>query len=401
MLSIVVFMGGLGWLVLDQGENASGNESGQDPSTQEPVEANDQPNQVELLKIANDPKSDQRLDAIIGLLEVKQDLPTLVPALAKLLLDRDQLAANAAAIVLKQIGDEGAKHLQTMMESEEKQDVIFACSALKEMGGAQRYVPLLKKWLLTSDSQIRKQALFALQGSNEAALELLEPVMGTLDDPDFNVQCMACRVLTNLGPDAIDAVDKLVELYKTGLPSARSWAAVALGAIGPNTKLDTAEFLAGTLDAFMQPEKQRSLMGLAKMGPEASSVAEQVREVMRDKQKRVMSDAAFTLWKITGETEEPLQVMAEQLQNVSTADDTLELIAKMEKAAAPLVSDILKVIENAEEASIELAVVALGNIGAPAKSALPTLEKIASDEKNDAVMRFYAREAIGKISKAN
>jgi HEAT repeat protein len=397
-------MGGLGWLVLGQeresGQTADGSELGaQDGGNQQPQ---DKLKQAELLKIANDNASPERLDAIFKLIDVEQNLPTLVPALSKMLFDRSELVRIAAGIVLNKVGSQGAPHLRPMMESADAEQYAIACSALKEMGGANLYADQIKEWLLTDDSISRKRALFALQGSNEGVLELLDPIIGTLEDPDFNVQCMACRVLVKLGPDAIDATDELMKLYKTGLPSARGWAVIALGAIGPNKEFDTAEFLVSTLDAFIQQEKQRSLIGLAKMGPEAIKVAEQVREVMKDKQKRVMPHAAFALWRITGETEEPLKVLAEGLNDFDSRDATLELIGEMQDAAKPLVGDVVKLIKNLladEQGSLELAVIALGNIGQAAKDSLPTLQKIAEDKELDAVIRFYAREAIEKISK--
>lgn len=403
VLGVIVVMGSLGWLVLGQEGNASRAIASINGRMQDEDDASlAKLSQPELLKIANDTMSKKRVAAILQLLEMDRDLPNLVPQLAVLLFDGDQLVKIGAGIVLKKIGAQGAEFVREMMESEDIAQNAIACSALFEMGGANLYSDKIKQWLQTDDSIARRRALFALQGSNEGVLELLEPIIGTLKDPDFNVQCMACRVITNLGPDAIDATSALVELHKTGLPSARSWAAVALGAIGPSTELDTAKFLAGTLDAFNQLEKQRSLLGLAKMGPEAISVADQVRETMRDRQKRVMPHAAFALWKITGETDEPLEVLRAGLNDPNETDTTLELVSQMQAAAEPLVDEIINIANLTDkdvESWREAAIIALGNIGPGAKAGLPALEQIANDKSLDAIIRFYAREAIDKISK--
>lgn len=404
IVAVLVVTGVLGWLAWSDEPNlgegiVTSNAYAGDTQTDGGQDQSDrqQDTQEDLLRIANDPKATNRLEAVLKLMDVEQQQSTLVPALGQLLFDRDELVRIAAGIVLNKIGPTGAEHLRSKMESPDPTENATGCAALKEMGGAHLYLPQIRKWLTSENSNIRKLGLFALQGSKEGVLEVLEEVADTLSDQDFNVACMACRILVKLGPDGIDAIPKLLELHKTGIPSSRSWAAVALGAIGPNTEFDTAEYLAGTLDAFVQKEKQRSLEGLSLMGPEAISVADQVREVMRDPQKRVMADAAFALWKITGETEEPLKVLSTALQNRDYSEETIELVGKMGDMAKPLVGLISKVTQDEELGFQEVAIIALGNIGPAAAESIPALQTVADDPGRDALLRYYAREAIEKI----
>ena len=90
------------------------------------------------------------------------------------------------------------------------------------------YLPIVKEWLTSDDRQVRKQALYALQGMGKHSLEAIELVVKALDDEDFNNQCMSCRILETLGPDAIPAEEKLLNLMKEGNPSTRGWAALVL-----------------------------------------------------------------------------------------------------------------------------------------------------------------------------
>jgi HEAT repeat protein len=415
LMTLIIIVGGiLGWLVLSGERNLAEGTMSRDSLDEEISSASNQRSiprqrqqedpaddqletQEELLRLVNDPQAAKRVDAVLKLIHVEQQLSTLVPALGKILVDNDELVRIAAGIVLNKIGPKGAEHLRALIESENVSDNAIACSALKEMGGANLYLPQIRKWLTSVNSETRKLGLFALQGSKEGVLEVLQEVTDTLDDKDFNVACMACRVLVKLGPDGIDAIPKLIELRKTGIPSSRSWAAVALGAIGPNTEFDTASYLAGTLDAFVYQEKQRSLEGLALMGPEAISVADDVRDVMRDAQRRVMPEAAFALWRITGETDEPIKVLSEALDNPDIVDQTIVLVGKMGAAAKPLVGRISNALTTGEAGLQEAAAIALGEIGPAAAEAIPALKSIAENPNLDGLIRYYAREAIEKI----
>ena len=76
----------------------------------------------------------------------------------------------------------------------------------------------------------------------------------------------------------------LEQLFLTGLPSSRSWAGIALGAIGPVEDVDSVKLLSSRLDAFTQIDKERALLALAIMGPEADDAKNAVYETMMDKQ---------------------------------------------------------------------------------------------------------------------
>ncbi len=348
-----------------------------------------------LIEVSQDPRAENQLEAIIQLAEVSSDLHVSVPVLAKLAMSPDELTRLAAEISLRKIGPVGATHLAAMLNSADEAQVTQACTALHELGTAAEFLPILKKWLTTGDTVGRKRALFVLQADNESSLQVLDLVIEALDDPDFNVQCMACRVLEHLGADAMPAEDKILELFKNGIPSSRSWAAVVLGSIGPTAKSDTAQILGDNLNAFLQVEKQRTLLGLAHLGPEASKVAEQVRALMFDESKHVMPHAAYTLWKITNQAEPTLEVLKKTLADRSYFEDSVELVGKMQSAGAPLVDDLIAHLDSEEPDLREIIVVALGNIGPSAAAAKSVLNKLSQDP--DVLLRYAAREALKQI----
>ncbi len=412
--AIVISLISVGSMLWIWGAPSSANKSliSQDQQRVDSVTDIQKLDQVRLLKIANEKaenNSDARVEAILALVDHPQelDLSLIVPQLAILAVDREPLMAAAAGIVLSRIGPRGAAYARSLVESEDPREIAAGCTALKEMGGAEEYLELIRSWLIDADPNVRKRALFALQGPNTASLSLLPEIIEALPQPThltvpeyFNVQCMACRVIINLGPEGIDAADALLELHKVGIPSVRSWAAHALGAVGPTTKINTPELLAGNLEAFLYADRQRNLLGLAALGPEALPVADRIREVMNDPTKRVMPHAAYTLWRITGEADKPLQTLESLLREFDYVADSIELIGMMGTEAAPLVPALIDILKDPQSEQHENAIIALGNIEAAAAQAIPAIDSFTRPGKTDALTRFYARDAIRKITAA-
>ena len=355
---------------------------------------------ADVVEVAKDPTSKGRLDAVLHLGEEPGDLSVTVPLLAKLTVDSQELTRFAAEISLGKIGKPAAPHLKELVESDEPAKISQGATAIKAIGpGGELYLPLMKKWLTSDDKQVRKRALFAMQGMGQHSMEAIDLVIKALDDEDFNNQCMSCRILEVLGPDAVAAEDKLLTLMKEGNPSTRGWAALVLGAIGPTDETDTAKVLADNLDAYLQVEKQRTLLGIAHLGPEAAQFEERIRTLMNDNDKHVMPHAAYALWKVTGNADESIAVFREMFKSRDYLDDSIEFVGKMQKEGAPLVEDIAEFLEEENEGTLELAVVALGNIGPPAATVLGKIKPLTWDD--DALIRYAAKEAIKQIEQTD
>lgn len=355
---------------------------------------------AEVVEIAKDPASESRLDAILRLGEEPGDLSVTVPLLARLTVDSQELTRFAAEISLGKIGKPAAPHLKELVESDNPAEISQGATAIKAIGpGGELYLPLMKEWLTSDDRQIRKRALFAMQGMGQHSLEAIDLVIKALDDEDFNNQCMSCRILEILGPDAIAAEEKLLTLMKEGNPSTRGWAALVLGAIGPTDETDTAKLLAENLDAYLQVEKQRTLLGIAHLGPEAAQFEDRVRTLMNDESKHVMPHAAYALWKVTGKPDESIVVFRELFKSRDYLDDSIEFVGKMQEEGAPLVDDIAEFLDEENEGTRELAVVALGNIGPPAAKVIGKIKPLTWDD--DALIRYAAKEAIKQIEQSD
>lgn len=350
----------------------------------------------EVIEIAKDRASKARLDAVLHLGDEPGDLSITVPLLAQLSIDPQELTRFAAVISLGKIGEPAAPYLKDLVESEDPAKISQGATAIKAIGpGGKLYLPLMKEWLTSDDRRVRKRALYAMQGMGPHSLEAIDLLVKALDDEDFNNQCMSCRILEALGPDAIAAEQKLLTLMKEGNPSTRGWAALVLGAIGPTDETDTAKLLVDNLDAFLQVEKQRTLLGIAHLGPEAAQFEDRIRTLMNDEDKHVMPHAAFALWKVTGNPAESLEVFREMFKSRDYLDDSIEFVGKMQQDGAPLVDDIAVFLTEENEGTRELAVVALGNIGPPAAKVLGKIKPLTWDD--DALIRHAAKEAIKQI----
>ncbi len=353
-----------------------------------------------LLKTAQGDDVDKKIEAILRLGEEPGDLSVTVPALAELAMNVDELVRMASTSAFQEIGGAGEPAIKNMMESDDDGPIMLACSAAKELGPEGKvYLPLYRQWLGSEDSGVRKRALYALQGLGGEAVAVIDELVIALDDPQFNNQCMACRVLERLGADAIPAEETLLRLLEEGNPSVQGWCAVVLGAIGPTDKTETAEVLRNKLSAFANVVKLRSLLGLAYMGPEAKSVEDDVREIMNDESKHAQAHAAYALYRITGNADETLKMFSELLKNLNTRDDTLELLGKMQSDAAPMVGQLIPLLESTEDNVRERSVIAIGNIGPAAKSAIAPMTIVLSDK--DPMIRYAAKKALEHITAAD
>lgn len=381
----------------------------QEGQVQTVVDAVSEADHAELISLAEGNDQDLKLEAILKLGENPGNLEETVPLLSHLLLShRSSLVRTAAGIALREIGEAAIPVLEPMIMSNDVAELSAACSAAREIGAPSKvFLPRVKVLLDDENYQIQKRGLYVLQGMGPDAIELIDEVIECLDVPretlrqnpeSFNNQLMACRTLEQFGADALPAEETLLEILREGNPSSKSYAALVLGAIGPTDKTDTARVLADNLKEPLQIQKQRTLLGLAYMGREAEKVADEVRALMNDQSKHVMPHAAYALWKLTGEPKESLDVMASLLDDRDYVDDTLELLGQMQGDAAPLVSKIAAKLKSHEEPTIEMAIVALGNIGAPSAKVLGELRPLLSHE--DALIRYYTRDSIKKIKQA-
>ncbi|MEM7456406.1 MAG: HEAT repeat domain-containing protein [Planctomycetota bacterium] len=317
--------------------------------------------------------------------------------IAKSCMDSDDLTRVAAEQAVMEIGEPISQHLGSLMNSEAPMEYGAGCSAVRFLGPeARQWLPQLTEGLNHPDATVRRMALFGLDNFGLEALPVLDRLIELLDDTDFNNQVGVCQVLEDLGIEAAPAEQKLLEVVEEGNLSARSWALVALGAIGPTPDTDVAGLLAERLNAFAQPEKERALMGLAHLGTEASDHLEAIEAMMTDERKRCQPWAAYTYWRVSGDTEKTLESLSGYLSNETYRRAALDMLTKMGDVAAPTAAEIVANLSTAEPDVLEQSLLALQTFGSAASGHEEALEPYL--ENDDPLIRFHTRKAIASLS---
>ena len=177
----------------------------------------------------------------------------------------------------------------------------------------------------------------------------------SLDSEDFNIQLSACRVISKMGPKARKAGPRLVKLLEEGNASARSWASIALGAIGPHEQYDVVELLEQRLDRFYVIDRERALKGLAFLGTEATSTLPKIKKLMDDPTKSVQHIAAQTHWKITRNSEPAIDTLITLIPSMVHSGDTMDIIAEMGADGKKAIPEIIKQLKHPEATHREAA----------------------------------------------
>ncbi len=330
-----------------------------------------------------------------------EQLPNVVEALLNAAHKSNELIRIAAAEVCGQIGEPIAVHLEPFLKLDDgnpeiRKTFFEACTLIRKLGpDASMWVPVLTEALDHEDTSMRRAGLFGLDNMGPAALPALNRLIELLDDDDFNIQVGACQVIESIGADAATAVPRLVRLAEEGNISAKSWALIALGAIGPVAEHDTGQLIASRLDAFTFTEKHRALLGLSYFGPEALDYLEQVETLMTEEQLHCLPWGAYAYWRITGDSEKPLNVLTGLLSDESYRRDSLDRLAAMGPDAAGTAGTIIQALAGAEADVREQSMICLRNFGPAAASEIENVRVFLDDE--DVLVRYYARKAIQAI----
>jgi hypothetical protein len=352
-----------------------------------------------LIAMVDSGSQDQQIAALMKLAESPQDLAKVVPTIARAGINRDELIRASAEVAIKRLGPAASEHLGPLFESKDFRDYQAGCFVAQKLGpDAKQWIPSLTKELKSDDPNRIMSALFGLQNMGTDVLPAMDTLISLLGHDDFNIQCGVCRIFERLGSDAAPAQDRLVELLDQGVVSSRSWAAVALGAIGPTEKHDVVDLLEQKLNAFTQIEKERALIGLAHIGPEASNALPQVERLMYDLSKSTQCQAALTYWRITGDADKAIKVLVEQLPDESYKREAIQRLGEMGPAAAPALDALIKELKNPEEDVCELAVMAIAKMGAVGKPAIPHLQALLMNK--DLLLQQAAGDAIKTINAA-
>lgn len=329
----------------------------------------------------------------------KKIAESLINAIA----DKDTLVSHSARFRIAEHTEIVNRYLKPYFEPDAGYKTLGrACETIKVIGSdAKIWLPDLIKRLDRDDRNTKLAALHAMGAlDGKDLLPALDKTIEALDHKDFNVQLSACRVLSKIGPDAKKAGPRLVMLLEEGIASARSWASIALGAIGPHDEYDVVKLLEERLDRFYLIDRERALIGLSHLGEKAKTTLPKIEKLMADESKSVQHTAARTHWKISGDSKQAVERLIKLVPTMEYGVDSMDILGEIGIEAKSAVPAMIKQLESSEFPTREAAVYGLASIGPDAESAIEPLKKLNESEQ-DVLIKAAIELALRKINNVN
>ncbi len=388
---------------------------------------------AELLKALDSDDQAERLAAIDVIGQRGQEIEGAVPALIELLGDESAVVRAHAANALGQIGSvakPAAKALADLVFDKEQDPVVRreAMEAYRDIRpGPEVSLPLFGKLFAEADDEVRIWVMHAMAEAGKAAVPgLIEALK------DDRTAYWACLVLSEIGPDAAEAVPGLADLAKNHKqPDVCREAVLALAAIGPgaaatvpdlsavlddeDTLLDgPAVFALGSIGPKAKPAEEKirkladdensppffrtvCLWALARMNPDDQDLVREVVpklvEALKASEPRVRAAAARALVDLDPPPEIVRPVLQKAMDEASpeVLDEMLDALAGLGEKAVPRLAKALEVEQVRARAAAIIA-----RIGPPAKAAVPALVKALADENPETRNEvLFALAAIG------
>jgi len=382
--------------------------------------------------------------AALTLAEIGPEAKAAVPALSRLLQAKDQRTRIAAAAALVRISPDTAGVAEALgagLQPPPTGYEVMAQRALRELGpkslpvlvkaandpspavrrlaietlgslgsGASEAVPLLAVKLADPDAFVRRAAADALGKMGPESKAAAPQLRIALKDPSGLARAAAAAALIRVDPPAVEAIPVLLEVMS---PNPREpsdpmvvWNVVQ--EISPAAVPAVLEFLKGAPAAvagFQQRDQQKwfrlrenAIALLGHMGPNAQAAIPALIEVLDNKRLPHRREAAESLGLIG-----PAAIAAVPSLKAALVDQDARLrlnsavaLARIDPQDGSHVLTLIQFLKD-RDASLRAAVASsLGELGARARSAIPDLRQLASDDDDESVLREVIR-AVGAI----
>jgi len=325
---------------------------------------------------------------MLGTVEDEQQQKQIAEILIDAIADSNSLVNHSARLRIAEHPAIVNKYLKPYFDSDEGFPSLGkACETIKVVGAEARvWLPDLIKCLDRDERSFRLAALHAMGALDGVdLLPALDKTIKELDNKDFNIQLSACRVLSKIGPKAKKAGPRLVKLLEEGIVSSRTWAGIALGAIGPHEEYDVVELLKERLGRFYLVDRERALTGLALLGEHAKPTLPEIEKLMENRSKSVQHTASRAHWKISGDPAKAIERLITLIPTMEFGVDAMDILSEMGAEAKSAVPKLIEQLNSPEFPTREAAVYALASIGSEAKVAIESLKELDSTEQDQLV----------------
>ncbi len=287
-------------------------------------------------------------------------------------------------------------------------------------------VPTLEKLAEAADATLRLQAIRALSNIGPEAKDALPTVTKALRDRDARVRARAAFALGEIAVDpqvappliaalrdsdrsvCVQAANSLIRIGPAAVPflaeglsdqhsRARYWSAYALGMIGPEAK----EAVPALTRALKDQERSVHMMAAATLGEigcEAGPAVAGLMADLKDTQQEVRTQAALSLAAI-GQPAVPHLVEAAVRGDSTLQTKALFVLGMIGADAKEAVPALMEIAKGKDSTRRALACVALGQIGPEAQKSVPTLTSLLNDK--EVKVRVAAALALARIEPDN
>jgi HEAT repeat protein len=222
----------------------------------------------------------------------------------------------------------------------------------------------------------------------------IRPLIQALQEtPESHVGQYCAEALAGIGPPAVPALMKTLD-YRN--PNAGRRAAVALGNIGPDAKQAVPKLLEALKNVHMC---DRAAEALGRIGPAAAPAVPALIDALKDGHRRLHRSAAWALGEIGPAAKDAIPALTKALKDKnpdvrSAAGASLAKLGLPDKGLPVLIA----VLEGPEWYYRKRVAIMLGEVGPPAKAAIPALKQALKDRHRE--VGWAAAEALKKIQAA-
>jgi HEAT repeat protein len=452
MIRRVVFAGLLGWVA------AIAWAVDQQAVAQEPTVAD----LVARLKTGN---VEAKLEAIAKLEDMGADAKPAVPALSDALAHADPKVRYHAARAFGAMGPAAADAVPALVGKLRDDDALVRAHSVRSLGligdASKRYVKEIGALIADKDEKVRREvphAFLRMKPDRSITIPLFTKI---LEDGDPSVRNMvlqavaetgpdavpflldalarpesrywACLGLGQIGPDAVKAVPKLLEIAEDKEPEHRMEALMALGSIKPSDATSISAIAKHLEDPF-GGARFAAAYALGNIGPAAKTAGAALMKHARTSRDEFLKvTCAWALVKVDERTlDTALPILIEGARSrdpnvrsacarglgdvkAKPATSLPALISLLGDVEKPVVGQAVEAVAAFGEEAVPLtskalandrlklgAIFALKRIGPAAKAAVPDLVKAMSNEPQLDVRRevFFALASIGGSEEA-
>ncbi|PWT97659.1 MAG: glycosyltransferase [Candidatus Melainabacteria bacterium] len=270
----------------------------------------------------------------------------------------------------------------------------FVCASEYRASDVQKAV----KDLSSRDEEIRHSAAYHLSEMGPEAKDAVPQLIEVLQsDPVISIRAEAASALGKIGAPASAAIPGLISFLKSKEGKyERTYAASALGGIGKQPELAVPALI----DALQHDEepvvKRLAAMALGSFGADARPAIPALIEALNEGNKDLREAAAYGLRKIpAGASDVPALTKLLDDDIDIAREAAARSIAGAGSEAVGAVPKLVALLEDKNASVREAAAGALGAIGPDAKEAVPALKKALTD----AEVHDEAADALEQIKK--